>query len=153
LVFHAMVGRYQDQLPHVRRLPGPRLVLFIGSSLGNYDPLRQVALLSDVRAVLSSGDYLLLGADLRKDPRIVLPAYDDTQGVTAAFNKNVLQRLNRELGADFRLEQFRHVALWNERESRIEMHLESVTRQRVTFPALGRVLELELGDRIHTENS
>jgi uncharacterized SAM-dependent methyltransferase len=148
-----MVGRYQDQLPHLARLPGPRLVLFIGSSLGNYDPPHQVALLSQLRAALSPGDRLLVGADLRKDPKVLVPAYDDAQGVTAAFNKNVLERLNRELGADFRPDRFRHVALWNERESRIEMHLESETPQRVTFARLGRVLELEAGDRIHTENS
>jgi dimethylhistidine N-methyltransferase len=153
LLVHAMVGRYQDRLPHVRRLAGPRLVLFIGSSIGNYEPATQVALLSEVRAVLSPDDRLLVGADLRKDPRVLLPAYDDAQGVTAAFNKNVLERLNRELGADFQLDQFRHVALWNERESRIEMHLESRVQQLVTFAALGRVLGLGAGERIHTESS
>ena len=94
---------------------------------------------------------LLIGADLRKSPDILIPAYDDAAGVTAAFNKNLLVRINRELGADFELSQFRHAAVWNDAESRIEMHLVSERAQSVSL--LGRRFEFVEGESIHTENS
>jgi uncharacterized SAM-dependent methyltransferase len=96
---------------------------------------------------------LLLGADLRKDPAIMLAAYDDAAGVTAQFNLNILAHLNQLFGGNFELAAFRHVALWNDAASRMEMHLESARRQRVSLPALGLTLDFEAGERMHTENS
>ncbi len=153
IAVHPMVGRYEPQLAAAAALPRPKLALFIGSSIGNYDPPDAVALLARVRAALAPGDALLLGADLRKSPRILLPAYDDAAGVTAAFNKNLLVRLNRELGADFDLDAFAHVALWNDGASRMEMHLESLREQVVRVRGLGLALRFRRGERIHTENS
>src|SRR5678815_2517890 len=106
-----------------------KLVLSIGSSIGNYDHAAACALLRSVRAALDVGDALLLGTDLRKDPARLVAAYDDTQGVTAAFNKNALQRINAELWADFDLSKFAHRAVWNPGKSRIEMHLQSTAAQ------------------------
>jgi L-histidine N-alpha-methyltransferase len=137
----------------LRRSNGRKLVLFIGSSIGNYEPLEAGAFLSHIRTALSPGDTLLLGTDMVKDCALLVPAYDDAQGVTAAFNKNVLARINRELGGHFDLELFRHVALWNARCSRIEMHLESVTEQDVAIDALELTVAFAAGERIHTENS
>jgi L-histidine N-alpha-methyltransferase len=153
IAVHPLLGRYEPQLAGAAALRGPKLALFIGSSIGNYDPSEAVALLARVRAALAPGDGLLVGADLRKSPRLLVPAYDDAAGVTAAFNKNLLRRLNRELGADFDLDAFGHVALWNDGASRIEMHLESLRAQRVRVEGLGLSLHLARGERIHTENS
>jgi dimethylhistidine N-methyltransferase len=132
---------------------GPKLVLFIGSSIGNFEPADARALLSRLRENLKRGDALLLGTDLVKDPSILVPAYDDSCGVTAEFNKNVLARINHELGADFDLDAFRHVAHWNGSESRMEMYLESTRRQQAEIVTIGIRVSLELGERIHTENS
>jgi dimethylhistidine N-methyltransferase len=130
-----------------------RLVLYIGSSIGNFDPAEALALLKKVRAALARGDCLLLGVDLAKSASILLPAYDDAAGVTAAFNRNLLTRLNRELGADFSLERFEHRALWNETASRMEMHLVSREPQFVRVAALDLTVEFAAGESIHTENS
>jgi L-histidine Nalpha-methyltransferase len=110
-------------------------------------------LLRAVRAALEPGDALLLGTDLRKDAQRLIAAYDDTAGVTAAFNKNVLVRLNRELGADFDVERFQHRAVWNRGASRIEMHLESTVNQVVQLRQLGMTFAFVAGERIHTESS
>jgi dimethylhistidine N-methyltransferase len=130
-----------------------RLVLYIGSSIGNFEPYQAHTVLEIIRAGLEPGDALLLGVDLRKDEATLLAAYDDAAGVTARFNLNLLARLNRELGADFDLENFSHRAVWNPAESRIEMHLESSTDQRVKLPALDLEVDFGAGERIHTENS
>ena len=130
-----------------------RMVLYIGSSIGNFEPAHALKLLRDVRAHLSSGDRLLLGVDRVKDRSVLLPAYDDAAGVTEAFNKNVLVRINRELSADFNARLFRHRARWNEGHSRIEMHLESLIRQQVTIRALDLEVKFARGETIHTENS
>ena len=100
-----------------------RLVLYIGSSIGNFEPEEAAQLLRHVRAALRPGDALLLGVDMVKSPDALLAAYDDVEGVTAAFNRNLLVRLNRELGADFEPAAFTHRAVWNAAASRIEMHL------------------------------
>jgi L-histidine N-alpha-methyltransferase len=146
-------GRYRIALPQLSRMSGRKLVLFIGSSIGNFEPAEAVALLRDLREGLRPGDALLLGTDLVKPAEVLEPAYDDAQGVTARFNLNMLARLNRELGANFALERFRHVALWNAQASRIEMHLESTTEQSVHLSALGLDIRLSAGERIHTENA
>ena len=130
-----------------------RLVLYIGSSIGNFEPHQAAKLLHRVRAGLRKGDSFLLGVDLAKEDSILLAAYDDAAGVTAAFNRNLLVRLNRELDAEFEPEAFAHCALWNEEESRIEMHLKSRGAQRVRVGALDLTVEFAAGESIHTENS
>jgi len=134
--------------------PGERrLVLYIGSSIGNFEPLEAKRVLTLVHAGLNPGDSLLLGVDLKKDEATLLAAYDDAAGVTADFNLNMLARLNRELGAEFQLDAFEHRAVWNPNESRMEMHLESRIAQRVRIDALDVEVEFAEGERIHTENS
>jgi L-histidine Nalpha-methyltransferase len=130
-----------------------RLVLYIGSSIGNFEPDEALRLLRRVRAGLKGGDSILLGVDLAKRENALLDAYDDAAGVTAAFNRNILVRLNRELDADFDVEAFAHCALWNRARSRIEMHLVSRIAQQVTIGALDITLDFARGETIHTENS
>ena len=134
--------------------PGERrLVLYIGSSIGNFVPGAAGALLEGVRRGLAPGDGLLLGVDLVKDEASLLAAYNDAAGVTAAFNLNLLARLNGELEADFDLEKFDHRALWNREQSRVEMHLVSTCAQRVWLEALGMTALFNEEETIHTENS
>lgn len=130
-----------------------RLVLYIGSSIGNFEPEEAERLLCRVRAGLAPGDGLLLGIDLVKDESLLLAAYDDRAGVTAAFNRNLLARLNRELAADFDPQAFAHRAVWNASAARMEMHLESRHAQRVHLRAADLVVEFAEGETIHTENS
>jgi L-histidine N-alpha-methyltransferase len=134
-------------------LPGAKLVLFIGSSIGNFDFAHAVDWLRLLSARLSPRDALLLGTDLAKDPAWLIPAYDDPQGVTERFNKNMLARINRELDGDFDLERFRHVAEWNPDQSRIEIFLESRCDQAVRIGLLDLEINFAAGERIHTENS
>jgi L-histidine Nalpha-methyltransferase len=129
------------------------LVVFLGSNLGNFDTDGARAFLRDMRSALSAGDRLLLGVDLVKPERDLLLAYDDPLGVTAAFNLNLLVRLNRDLGADFDLRGFRHRAVWNAAASRVEMHLVSVEEQRVHIAGAGLTLTLRPGEAIWTESS
>jgi dimethylhistidine N-methyltransferase len=136
-----------------RRGPGRALALFLGSNIGNFDPPGREALLRAVRAALRPGDGLLMGVDLVKPRRDLLLAYDDPLGVTAAFNRNLLVRLNRELDADFALEGFAHRAIWNAAASRVEMHLVSLVRQHVRIPGAQLAFELEAGEAIWTESS
>jgi dimethylhistidine N-methyltransferase len=129
------------------------LALFLGSNIGNFEPAEAQAFLRRARRVLAAGDGFLLGADLVKEERTLLLAYDDPLGVTAAFNRNLLHRMNRELGADFRLDRFAHRAVWNGARSRIEMHLVSLERQDVHVRGAGLTFTLELGETIWTESS
>jgi len=130
-----------------------RMVLYIGSSIGNFEPHEARALLENVRAALAPRDSLLLGVDLVKDKTALLNAYDDAAGVTAEFNRNILARLNRELGANFDPQAFAHRAVWNRAKSRIEMHLESRIPQTVQVPACDLTISFTPGETIHTENS
>lgn len=130
-----------------------RLALYIGSSIGNFDPEEAVELLQWLRSQLQPGDALLLGTDMVKATAPLLAAYNDKAGVTAAFNRNILARLNRELRADFSLDAFEHRAIWNAAESRIEMHLDSKRNQTVRVPLLDRSFGFRRGESIHTENS
>jgi L-histidine N-alpha-methyltransferase len=130
-----------------------RLVLYIGSSIGNFEPSEAERLLCRVRAGLEVGDSMLLGVDLVKDKARLVAAYDDAQGVTAAFNKNVLVRLNREVDADFDVDAFAHRAVWNQAKSRMEMHLVSRRAQQVSIDELDMTVEFAAGETIHTENS
>jgi dimethylhistidine N-methyltransferase len=129
------------------------LVLLLGSNIGNFDPPAAAAFLDRIRAALAPGDLLLLGADLVKPERELLLAYDDPLGVTAAFNKNLLVRINRELGGGFDLGVFDHLAVWNAAERRIEMHLVSRADQRVRVTSGGATVTFQRGERIWTESS
>jgi dimethylhistidine N-methyltransferase len=129
------------------------LALFLGSNLGNFDPPAADALLRRIAGSLGPGDAFLLGADLVKPERDLLAAYDDPLGVTAAFNLNLLVRINRELGADFDIGSFRHRAVWNASRSRVEMHLVSLRPQRVRIPAADVDVTLRAGETIWTESS
>jgi L-histidine N-alpha-methyltransferase len=136
-----------------RSARGSLLVLFLGSNIGNFQPKEALAFLMRVRKTLRPGDMLLLGTDLVKPEDQLLAAYDDPLGVTAAFNKNVLLRLNRELGADFDVSAFDHEGRWNAPRKRIEMHLVSRRRQRVRIPAARLSFVLTRGETIWTESS
>ena len=150
------VANYITDRYTVIRPPHHRvLALYIGSSIGNFSPTEAVAILANLRHHLAPGDALLLGTDLapsaRKTVATLLAAYDDASGTTAAFNRNILYRLNRDLAADFRPAAFAHRARWNAPESRIEMHLESLTDQVVHLA--GTRIPFTCGETIHTENS
>ena len=136
------------------RLPNQNLlVLFLGSTIGNFERPYAVQFLRDLREQLEPGDALLVSADLVKDHNRMLLAYDDPTGVTAAFNLNVLGRINRELGANFELRNFDHEARWNERERRIEMHLRSRLDQTAFIPEAGLTVRFHAGETIWTESS
>lgn len=147
-------GTYEDGL---LRLPErgayPTIVAFLGSNVGNFDPPGAAAFLSLIRAALRPGDYLLLGADLVKPERDLLLAYDDPLGLTAAFNKNLLVRINGELDGDFDIDSFAHRAVWNGEASRVEMHLVSLRPQDVHVARSGLRFRLDEGETIWTESS
>ena len=132
---------------------GSRLVLFLGSNIGNFDRPGAAALLDGIRRSLSTGDALLLGTDLVKPEHQLQLAYDDPLGVTAAFNRNLLVRINRELEADFDIDAFDHAAVWNAPDSRMEMYLVARSTQRVSIRQAGLEFTLREGDRIWTESS
>lgn len=132
-------------------MDAPRLGFFPGSTIGNFEPAQAQKLLGHFAHILGPNSRLVIGVDLEKDPAILLPAYDDARGVTAAFNLNLLARINRELGADFDLSAFAHVARWNASAGRVEMHLASLREQSVRVN--GRAFHFSRGETIHTENS
>lgn len=156
LAVRAYAGDYDSALPRLSEdfdASARALVLFLGSNVGNFDRAEARDFLRRVRSVLRQGDALLVGADLKKDPAALEAAYDDALGVTAAFNLNLLARINRELDADFNLRAFRHLALYDEAEGRVEMHLESARAQAVRIRALSLEVDFRRGERVHTENS
>jgi L-histidine Nalpha-methyltransferase len=130
-----------------------KAVAFFGSSLGNFTREESVAFLQRTAAIMGPEDVFLLGIDLKKSPAILIPAYDDAQGVTAAFNLNVLHRINRELGGQFDLHNFEHLALYNEEQGCIEMHLRSLQAQRVPIVEVEPVISFAKDETIHTESS
>lgn len=155
-VAHAHLSSYEVGLADaVRRRAGkaPLLVLFLGSNIGNFDPPVRQALLTAIRRALRPGDGLLLGADLVKPEADLILAYDDPLQVTAAFNRNVLRRINDELGGTFDLDGFAHRAVWNAAEQRVEMHLVSQRHQQVAIPAAELEMDFEEGAFIWTESS
>ncbi len=131
--------------------PVSRVVYFPGSTIGNFHPDHAVSFLKKTARLGGPGSHLLIGVDMKKDPAILHAAYNDKQGVTAAFNLNMLHRLNRELGTDFDVEQFQHVAFYNESVGRIEMHLKSASSQQVTVD--GNLVTFQPGETIWTESS
>ena len=146
-----MVANYVTHPPNLERFKGTTLAMYIGSSIGNFSPREARTILRNLRSELRAGDALLLGTDMVKDEATLVRAYDDRDGVTAAFNLNILHRLNRELGANFNTGCFRHRARWNRAESRMEMHLESTRDQSVDIPELS--VQFAAFETIHTENS
>jgi L-histidine Nalpha-methyltransferase len=151
--FHPIAADFTEGLEYLREVRGPKLIAYLGSSIGNFDPNGRMRLLRAIRKQAAPGDWLLLGTDMAKDPAILLPAYDDSRGVTARFNKNILCHVNREFSADFNIALFRHVAVWNAEELCIEIYLESLRAQEVSVGLLHIALQLVEGERIHTENS
>ncbi|MEU1320715.1 MULTISPECIES: L-histidine N(alpha)-methyltransferase [Streptomyces] len=149
---HALIADFTAELT-LPDTPGPRLVAFLGGTIGNLLPAERAAFLASVRALLTPGDALLLGTDLVKDEEVLVRAYDDGAGVTAAFNKNVLTVINRELGGDFEPAAFDHVALWDAGHEWIEMRLRSRTAQTVKVPALDLAVDFAAGEEMRTEVS
>ncbi|HVC72125.1 MAG TPA: L-histidine N(alpha)-methyltransferase [Acidimicrobiales bacterium] len=149
---HAVVGDFDR---HIGLIPavGRRMVAFLGSTIGNFAPEHRRRFLFDLDCMMVHGDSFLLGTDLIKDEKKLVAAYDDAAGVTAEFNRNVLQVLNRELHADFRPERFQHVALWNEEDHRIEMRLRSLDDQQIRIADLGLTVCFNAGEDLLTEIS
>jgi len=152
LAVHAVVGTFDE---HLVEIPagGRRLVAFLGSTIGNFHPDHRRRFLFDLDCALAHGDSFLLGTDLVKDEKKLVAAYDDAAGVTAAFNRNVLHVLNRELHAGFEPDRFDHVALWNDEEHRIEMRLRSSCHQTVRIDDLDMVVTFAAGEDLLTEIS
>jgi L-histidine N-alpha-methyltransferase len=148
-------GIVGDFTRHLAAMPagGPRLVAFLGGTIGNLLPGDRARFLSQVREALTPGEWLLLGADLVKDPAVLVPAYDDAAGVTAEFNRNVLRVLNRELGADFDVTGFAHVAVWDAANEWIEMRLRATRPMSVRVPALDLTVGFAAGEQLRTEVS
>ncbi|HEY9180734.1 MAG TPA: L-histidine N(alpha)-methyltransferase [Candidatus Baltobacteraceae bacterium] len=154
LAVHAFEGDYFSMLgaPELRG-SGKMLAMFMGSNIGNYEPTAGIELLSAIAKMLRPGDGLLLGADLKKDPSVLRLAYDDPAGVTAAFNKNLLSRINRELGGSFDLRRFEHVPRYEETEGRVASYLRSTRAQDVRIDALDTAVTFAEGETIHMESS
>jgi L-histidine N-alpha-methyltransferase len=152
LVVHGVVGDFTE---HLALLPGeaPRIVAFLGGTIGNLLPAERAKFLTSLRDVLEPGEWLLLGTDLVKHASVVRVAYDDSAGVTAEFNRNVLHVLNRELGADFDVTAFDHVALWDEGQEWVEMRLRAQRAMSVHIPALGMEVSFSAGEELRTEIS
>lgn len=150
---HPQVANYVTDALDIPPHNGPTLALYIGSSIGNFDPAEAAAILQNLRGQLHPGDTLLLGTDLVKDRRRLEAAYNDHDGITEAFNLNILRRINRDLRANFDLANFRHLALWNAEQSRIEMHLQAVRACTVRIGTLNARFNFAAGETIHTENS
>jgi L-histidine N-alpha-methyltransferase len=149
---HPVVADFEHHLDVLPR-DGRRLIAFLGGTIGNLDPMQRAKFFAALRATIDSGDSLLLGTDLVKDPARLVAAYDDPQRVTAEFNRNVLQVINRELRADFDVEAFDHVALWNADAERIEMWLRASRAMRVNIAGLRLQVDFEAGEQMRTELS
>ena len=147
-----VVGDFERHLGDLPRYPR-RMVAFLGSTIGNLDPGQRATFLAGVRSTLADGDTFLLGTDLVKSPERLVAAYDDAEGVTAAFDKNVLSVLNRDLSADFDPDRFEHVAVWDAQHEWIEMRLQSVRDQRVVVRELDLVVDFTAGEQLRTEIS
>ncbi|MFJ8311501.1 MULTISPECIES: L-histidine N(alpha)-methyltransferase [unclassified Streptomyces] len=152
LSVHALIADFTHglELPEV---PGPRLVAFLGGTIGNLLPAERAEFLTSVRKLMDPGDSLLIGTDLVKEESVLVRAYDDASGVTAAFNKNVLSVIDRELGADFDPDDFAHVALWNREEEWIEMRLRARRAVTVKIPEVDLVVSFAAGEELRTEVS
>ena len=150
-----IAGRYKNGLEYIFNLNPhtPKLVIWLGSSIGNLSRHDSVIFLQSIYSIFNTGDKLLIGMDLKKDIKVLLEAYNDNKGITAAFNKNLLLRINTELGGEFDLNLFEHRAIYNKIEGRIEMHLISKVNQNIFIKALDKSFHFEKQEYIHTENS
>jgi dimethylhistidine N-methyltransferase len=148
---HALCADLSQPLELMCVPPGPRVAFYPGSSIGNFEPEEAEAFLRNLCPLLGPGGGLVIGVDLKKDPALLHAAYNDSAGVTAAFNMNLLRRLQRELGAELEIGNFRHEAFYNEAKGRIEMHLESLWPQALRIER--RLFPFAAGERLHTENS
>jgi L-histidine N-alpha-methyltransferase len=153
LEVHGVIGDFERHLDRIPEARGPRLVVFLGGTIGNLLPATRRRFLSAIARMLGPRDHLLMGADLVKDPEVLRAAYDDAQGVTAEFNRNLLHVLNRELHADFDPRDFEHVALFDPEEEWIEMRLRSRREHVVRVAALGLEVHFEAGEEMRTEIS
>ena len=155
LSIEAYAAEYFDALAVLskRQTRGRTLALFLGSNISNFGREEAPKFLRALRRVLKTGDALLLGADLRKDRTVLEPAYDDALGLTAAFNLNLLARINRELDGNFELRSFKHHAFYNDEIGRVEIYIESIPEQTVFIRKLNLEVRFDAGERIHTENS
>ncbi len=153
LYVHAMVGDFQRHLAKIPTRTGRRLVLFLGSTIGNLDPPARHDLLVDIRRLLGSDDHFLLGVDLVKDVRTLEAAYNDAAGITAEFNRNILRVVNRGVDGDFEPEAYAHLAFYDRAAARIEMHLVPASRQVVRLRRLGLTIEVAAHESIWTESS
>lgn len=150
----AVAAEYEEGLEVLGQAAGsPKLILWLGSNIGNLERADAAAFLRRVRSLMTPDDRILVGIDLRKDRAVLERAYDDAQGVTAQFNRNILARINRELGGRFDLDTFRHRAVYDETAGRIEMYLVSTCEQRVLIERLGLEVTFAAGEAVHTENS
>ncbi|WP_242928978.1 L-histidine N(alpha)-methyltransferase [Pontibacter vulgaris] len=150
----AVVGEYFDALKWLQENKSARkVVLFLGSNVGNFETQESINFLKSIRSYLQPGDKLLLGADLRKDPETIIDAYNDAAGITAEFNLNLLERMNRELGANFNLQAFQHYALYDPQEGVMKSYLVSRTDQQVDIHATGQSYTFKAWEAIHTESS
>lgn len=147
------VGDFERDLGEIPAAKGRRMIAFLGSTIGNLEPPARASLYRNVAGVLAGGDMFLLGTDLVKDTGRLLRAYNDSAGVTAEFNRNVLKVINRELRADFDVEKFEHVAIWDAECEWIEMRLRSVGAQVVTIGDLGLTVSFDAGEEMRTEVS
>jgi L-histidine N-alpha-methyltransferase len=152
LEVHGVVG---DFTAHLDKLPGdpPRIVAFLGGTIGNLLPAERETFYTSIRDVLEAGEWLLLGTDLVKDPATLVAAYDDSAGVTAEFNRNVLRVINRQLGADFDVDSFSHQAIWDDQNAWIEMRLRADRAMRVLIPEVHLEVDFAEGEELHTEIS
>ena len=154
LCITGIIDDYEPALELVKNYDDKNnLIVFLGSSFGNYDPNTGLELLQKINSLMKSGDLFLLGLDLTKDETVLEKAYNDSQGITAQFNLNVLSRINSELDANFDINKFVHHAVYNKNQSRIEMYLRSLEKQIVDIPKADLILEVKKDELIHTENS
>jgi L-histidine N-alpha-methyltransferase len=154
LEVHGVIGDFERHLGHLPDGDGsPRIVALLGGTIGNFPPGTRRTLLRNIRSVLGRHDYLLLGTDLVKDPAVLEAAYDDSDGVTAEFNRNVLHVINRELGANFVADQFEHVAFFDSKHEWVEMRLRALEDCSVQIADLGMLVEFEAGEELRTEIS
>lgn len=149
-----IIDQYETGLEFIRQIDhAKKIVAFLGSSLGNFDSQNAIEFLSKIHSSMRKGDLFLLGLDLVKNLRVLEKAYNDSKGITAKFNLNLLSRINRELQANFDEDKFEHVAIFNKKHSRIEMYLKSKVKQQVFISAMSLLLKLRKGELIHTEYS
>ena len=154
LCITGVIDDYEPALELVKNYDDKNnLIVFLGSSFGNYDPKAGLRFLQKINSLMKSGDLFLLGLDLTKDETVLEKAYNDSQGITAQFNLNVLSRINSELDANFDINKFVHHAVYNKNQNRIEMYLRSLEKQIVNIPKADLVLEIKKDELIHTENS